>query len=150
MNIRRGMWRLWVVLSVLYVLFTGIVSYQEIRAEFARATPAGDWLDQFTVLPTKCEPESRGLKTVDYEQKGGLCWYPLEKFRALYPEYEDMGNRALANTLFAKVGQPLEPAHPWLLIGQRAAVALGVPLAVLSIGWSLLWAISGFRQDVAR
>jgi hypothetical protein len=87
------------------------------------------------------------VKGIDYEEKGELCWYPIEKFRALYPEYKDMGHRALADALYAKVGQPREPAHPWRLIGQRVAVALGMPLAVLALGWSLVWALSGFRQE---
>jgi hypothetical protein len=61
MNIRRGLFRLWLVLSVLFVLATAFVSYPEVRGEFAATTPEGNWFDQHAVLPTKCEVESRGL-----------------------------------------------------------------------------------------
>ena len=30
--------------------------------------------------------------------------------------------------------------RPWTLIAERVGIALGVPLVVLMLGWSLLWA----------
>jgi hypothetical protein len=33
---------------------------------------------------------------------------------------------------------------PWTTLGERAAFAFGIPLAVLALGSSLLWALSGF------
>jgi hypothetical protein len=34
--------------------------------------------------------------------------------------------------------------HPWVTVGRVAAVAFGVPLVVLILGASLVWAFSGF------
>lgn len=68
-----------------------------------------------------------------------------EKFRVLYPEYRDLGNRTLADALYAKIGRPREPPRPWRLLAERATVAVGVPLALLALGWSFLWAWDGFK-----
>jgi hypothetical protein len=37
---------------------------------------------------------------------------------------------------------------PWATLGTWAAIAIGIPLAVLALGSALLWALSGFA--VAR
>lgn len=77
MNIRRGLFRLWIVLSALFVLLMAFLSYAEVRGEFERSTPEGDWFDRFALLPTECTVESRGAKGGDYEEDGGLCWYRM-------------------------------------------------------------------------
>jgi hypothetical protein len=74
-----------------------------------------------------------------------LCWYKAEDFRRLYPEYKDLSDKALSEKLYQKAGQPLQHTHPWKGVITAAAVAFGVPLMVLGLGWSLLWALSGFR-----
>lgn len=43
--------------------------------------------------------------------------------------------------------EPAELApHPWKKVGGLVAFAIGIPLAVLVLGWSVLWALSGFRK----
>jgi hypothetical protein len=37
--------------------------------------------------------------------------------------------------------------NPWASVGRVAAIALGIPLAVLALGSSLLWALSGFAAE---
>ena len=34
--------------------------------------------------------------------------------------------------------------HPWVTLGTWAGIAFGIPLIVLVLGSSLLWALSGF------
>ena len=83
---------------------------------------------------------------VDYTTgKDGLCWYKMPDFRRLYPEYKDLSNQVLSEKLYAKVGQPLQHIHPWHKVFKTAAIAIGMPVAVLLLGWSLLWALAGFR-----
>ena len=149
-NIRQGIFRLWIVSSVLFVIGVGAISYGSISEEFrvantdwdAEAAKYGGW----SLLPADCT-KARGTAGIDYDasQKDGLCWYKTEDFRRLYPEYKDVSNSDLSEKLYAKAGRPLEHIHPWHKVMQTAGFAFGVPLAVLALGWSLLWAIAGFR-----
>jgi len=75
-----------------------------------------------------------------------LCWYKREDFRRLYPEYKDLSDKVVSEKLYEKAGQPLKHIHPWEGVMKAAVVGLAVPLAVLGLGWSLLWAFAGFRS----
>jgi hypothetical protein len=69
------------------------------------------------------------------------CWYAMSKFRPLYPEYKNLSDRELSN----KLGVPTRDLpNPWVTLGTWASIAFGIPLAVLALGSSLLWALSGF------
>jgi hypothetical protein len=52
--------------------------------------------------------------------------------------------------LYQKAGQPLKHVHPWESAGKVAGVAFGIPLVALLVGWSLLWAFSGFLWVEAK
>jgi hypothetical protein len=41
----------------------------------------------------------------------------------------------------------LKEPNPWASVGTAAAIAFGIPLAVLALGASLLWALSGFAAE---
>lgn len=166
-NIRKGLFRLWVVGSILFAVSVGVVSYGGIRDEFRFAH--ADWdaiYKQYGgggLLPVKCTPipvgatlldknnepnkEQRGIAGTDYDYhvSDGLCWYELPNSRRLYPEYHDLNDNKLAELLYEKAGQPLKHFHPWQKLGKVIALVFGVPLAVLVLGWGLLWAFSGFR-----
>jgi ABC-type enterobactin transport system permease subunit len=43
MNWRRGLFRLWIVGTALFVLAVAFVSYSEIKAQFNAATNAAAW-----------------------------------------------------------------------------------------------------------
>lgn len=153
MNIRAGLFRLWIVASVLFIVAVGVASYSDIRNEFRTANT--DWDATFEqyggygLLPALCDL-ARGSSGIDYTvEKDGLCWYKMQDFRRLYPEYRDLSNNVLAEKLYAKVGQPLQHFHPWHKVFKTAAIAVGVPVAVLFLGWSLLWALAGFRHAPA-
>ena len=89
MNWRRGLFRLWIVGSVLFVIAVAVISYSEIKAEFEAAK-----------LLTQAD---------------------LGDFAALVPA-----------------------PYPWTILGIWASIAVGIPLAVLALGASLVWAFSGF------
>lgn len=36
--------------------------------------------------------------------------------------------------------------RPWAKVAQTAGLAFGLPMAVLAFGYSLSWALSGFRS----
>ncbi len=152
MNIRQGMFRLWVVASILFVIAVGVLSYSGIRQEFKNAYT--DWdavlkeYGGYALYPTDCG-KARGTVGTDYSVSDYLCWYKIEDFRRLFPEYKDVSDRTLAEKLYAKAGRPIQKLHPWIKLLKTAIVAIAVPLAVLVLGWSLFWAFAGFRSSSA-
>jgi len=136
-NIRRGLFRLWVVASLLFLIWLGWLSYDEIRSEFKYASLG---------LPADCG-KARGSSGKDYEEDGGLCWYDQSKFRKLFPEYKDLSDEDLSDKLYAGTGLPHRPARPWAKLLGTLGFATGVPLAALALGWSLIWALSGFCRS---
>jgi hypothetical protein len=113
MNWRRGLFRLWIVGSVLFVLAVAFVSYSEIRRQFDDAA-------------TIAAHERAGLDP----SKDQLTLERASQLRVKgWTDYE--------------VGFGRPPA-PWATLGWWAGIALSIPLAVLVLGASLVWAFSGF------
>ena len=71
MNVRKGTFRLWVVLSVLFVIAIAVISYSDIHTEFRNAYT--DWDADFakyggySLLPVDCE-HAKGTLGIDYER----------------------------------------------------------------------------------
>ena len=93
MNWRRGLFRLWIVGTALFVLAVAFVSYTEIKEQFDAAAAIA----------------------------------------------AERPNRPLTD---AEVG--IGGPAPWTILAMCAGIALGIPLAVLALGASLVWAFSGF------
>jgi hypothetical protein len=108
MNWRRGLFRLWIVGSVLFVIAFAVISYSEIKAQFsaARLEAIRSQLDTSRPLPQWTDDELRAY--------------------------------------IAMPKQITPTAIPWATLGIWASIAVGIPLAVLIIGASLVWAFSGF------
>jgi hypothetical protein len=68
----------------------------------------------------------------------------MSKFRPLYPEYNDVSDNELRRKLYADHGVEVQNPNPWATVGVWASIAFGIPLAVLALGASLVWAFSGF------
>ncbi|MBN9530574.1 MAG: hypothetical protein J0H82_30485 [Alphaproteobacteria bacterium] len=147
MNARRGLFRFWILATVLFVAAVSFTSYSEIRNSFEieRLIAFLDANGDVTMVPTDCA-EARGQETHDFErQADGFCWYGLPKFRAVYPEYGNMPNQKLIDSLYRKRGLPVnERRSLWILLAEKVGIAIGIPLAVLVAGWALLWALAGF------
>lgn len=151
MNVRKGTFRLWVVLSVLFVIGVAAVSYSDMHTEFRNADT--DWNAEFakyggySLLPADCE-KARGTLGTDYTHNDdGLCWYEFSKFRLLYPEYKDVSDQELSKKVYAKAGKPLVEFHPWIKVAKTAGIAIIVPLAFLVLGYALFWALAGFKSQ---
>jgi hypothetical protein len=112
MNLRRGLFRLWIVGSALWVLAVAFVSYSDIAEEFEDAASV-------ILLPV---PDPEVIKRF---QEG-----------TLKPVSDPTLIKRLERT-----------PSPWTSLGQGAAIALGIPLAVLALGSSLLWALSGLAAE---
>ena len=148
MNWRRGLFRLWIVGTVLFVLAVAFVSYNEIKRQFDE-TAVQHWAEANSELyvPQLCG-DARGVAGVDYTERGQretTCWYAMSKFRSLYPEYKDVSEKELSRKLYADLDIPIRDLpNPWATLGMWSAIAFGIPLAVLVLGASLVWAFSGF------
>ena len=131
---------MWIVGSVLFVIAVAFISYGGIKAEFA--SDAAIWPDEILV-PVLCA-NARGVAEADYIKRGDYCWYAMSIVRRLYPEYKDLSDNVLMRKAYAVRGIAVPTPNPWATLGMWVAVALGIPLAVLIIGSSLVWAFSGF------
>jgi hypothetical protein len=160
MNFRRGLFRLWLVASVVFVLAVGTLSFEEIKSQFDAVARLKD-LDRYeTMLPVLCG-QVRGEAGKDYTTKENqvpgpwdtyakpnpfdACWYTMTAFRPLYTEYKDLSDHELARRLYTAAGTPLtDVPNPWVTLSFWAGIALGIPLAVLALGTALVWALAGF------
>jgi hypothetical protein len=106
MNWRRGLFRLWIVGSALFVIAVAFVSYSEIKEEFEDAASASASVTD--------RPVTR-QDSVD----------PWAEFSPRRPVTDPALIKRLNRT-----------PNPW--------ATLGIPLVVLVLGASLVWAFSGF------
>src|SRR5262249_35924951 len=125
MNWRRGLFRLWIVGSVLFVIAVAFVSYRDIKAEFDRPKPNKIFEVQ--------APEGRtfGLKAPDMQTAAAIANKLPKGFvpdKPLLTDYD----------VFAP-----DP-KPWASVAWVAGIAFGIPLVVLILGSSLVSAFSGF------
>ena len=73
MSIQRGLFRLWVILAVVFTIATAAVSSRAIRNEFFWSDPPKELAWRLEV-PINCE-QARGTAGTDYSTFEGLCWY---------------------------------------------------------------------------
>ena len=104
MNWRRGLFRLWIVGTVLFVIAVASINYPSIKAEF---------------------------DTVAHPPKLVTDPKLIEQLEAAPPDPINFGYL-------------IPTPNPWASVGTAVAIALGIPLAVLALGASLVWAFSGF------
>jgi hypothetical protein len=159
MNLRRGFFRLWLVLSILYVVVVGAMFFSDVNGEFAKARNPFYAADMLS-LPVLCK-NARGKDGVDYQLDGPwndyrqgkekLCWYDEPKFRSLWPEYKDLTTSYLINVLYTRADMEApKPVAPWALLLWVIGVALIPPSVILAIGSALGWAFVGFKQAAPR
>ena len=122
MNLRRGLFRLWIVGSALFVLAVALVSYSEIKTQFENAASTA------TLKPVIEKPVTEKPVT-DPQVTKRLP--PGTMTPVTDPE------------LIKRLEGESTP-DPWATLGERAAFAFGIPLAILILGSSLVWALSGF------
>jgi hypothetical protein len=165
-NIRRGMFRFWVLFTIAWLIGCGMWAYGKMTSTRIPATNNAALPPGFELDPTSTR---------------------LQLFRQQYPQYKDMSDAELANALhskfysdmsraefdrkigaplglfdnipMAKPGQPVtdpallrllnasEPPSRLALITPILGTALGVPALIFIVGYALGWAFSGFRNS---
>jgi hypothetical protein len=122
MNWRRGLFRLWIVGSALFVIAVAFVSYGDIKKEFDRAAVLSH-LTPITDPKLIAELEATPPEPVTDPK--------------LIPKLEAL-DKVLSDRRAGRA------PNPWAAVGIGAAMAFGIPLVVLVLGSSLVWAFSGF------
>ncbi|MBN9033816.1 MAG: hypothetical protein BGO05_09875 [Rhizobiales bacterium 63-7] len=162
MNIKRGLFRSWVVVSLLWLAVTSPLVVG--MASGDKWVKGSEWWEKepLNLLPVRCE-EAKGQAGSDYQiaaafepwnkfrEPGQACFYTLEHFRAFWPEYENMDKAAVSKALYSKIG--------WSMVfdGDRfentktaAMIAIVPPVAIYLIGLLVMWAVAGFRKSPMR
>jgi hypothetical protein len=176
MNLRRGLFRLWIVGALLFVIVVAFIGYTDIKANF-EAT-ANEKAAQSTLARFRHRSEYNDLSNAQLADRLYTKFYsdmpreqfdrwitapqPQRKFVKFRGQLHDfpadvttkeiaaalettINDRELMSQLSlsdAEVG--IFPPNPWSVLGGWAAIAFGIPLAVLILGASLVWAFSGF------
>ena len=80
----------------------------------------------------------RGRLAFDFHEQNGNCGYDISKFRAEHSEYRDLNEDQLLNRLCEEAGINIKTSfRPWTKVIEAVGIALGVPVAVLILGWAL-------------
>jgi len=160
LNWRRGLFRLWIVGVTLFVIAAASISSSGINKQFDVVLQE-HILGGELLVPQLCF-DARGVAGVDYSTQerrnpGPLdvskkpnpfdnCWYAMSKFRPLYPEFKDLSDNELTRKLYADHGVPTRDLpNLWEMLGTVSGIAVRIPLVVLILGTSLVWAFLGFR-----
>ena len=86
-NVRRGLFRLWIIFACLFAIAVGVASSGGIREEFRKASVTKEMWSRFgtlvptdSLVPTDCSL-ARGNPWSDYSKESdGHCWYEMTKF----------------------------------------------------------------------
>jgi hypothetical protein len=152
---------LWIVGTVLFVLAVAFVSYSEIKAEFdvvARASKP-EVTSSFIAEFRQQYPEYNSLTDAQLLEAVYEKFYsdvPREQFEKQVSEKISASNKAAkfqgqlhefpADFTDEQIATALKSTikNPWVSVGEAVSIAFGIPLAVLVLGASLVWAFSGF------
>lgn len=153
MNFRRGFFRVWVAISLLWLCGIGAVSGPAVHKEFQASRLNADIKTFKLLLPVRCA-ETRGEANKDYTtiqysepgpwEKYATCWYQVEDFRRLYPEYADLGVEALSDKLYDGAGISRKRTDPWGMLRQTLLVVALPIVALFALGYVLIWVGAGF------
>jgi hypothetical protein len=146
-NWRLGLFRLWIVGSALFVLVVAFISYSDIKSEFDAVARKPDLA---TNAKLANEVYQRFYSDMPREQFDKKISDPkvIARLEAIITKIDT--SRPLSqwtdDELLAYMSLPdTRPApNPWANLGWVTAIALGIPLVVLVLGSSLVWAFSGF------
>jgi len=152
MNWRRGLFRLWIVGTALFVLAIAFISYLDIKAEFDAAVADkraaasmlatnADWVHQrfYSDMPRKqfdkkiTDPNPITEPNVIAQLQAIVANIDTSR------PFDDWTFDELAAYSLNRFIEPT-PNLPWASVGKVASIAFGVPLAVLVLGASLVWA----------
>ncbi len=173
MNVRRGMFRLWVVLSVAWLLDRGFIGYQNVAAEQAQIAAIDECSKLYPPLPDGYVLNRDNCSAPPCTQQSGP-WLndPIVGGSSLLQQFDAAGawdkwvdGEAKAHPQCApNVGRTslidfmgmhasdraaaLQASANWIRTSNLDAIAygFGVPAGLLAIGLILGWVARGFRK----
>ena len=162
MDVRRVLYRIWIVVSLSWVTAVIALGWGEIKKDrWITGTP---WSESsaLAALPVRCE-DARGAIDVDYKVKpasepwnryrtpSSACWYDEARLRALWPEHADLKHFDLSRQLYKSLGwSPTFEGDDYERTKTVALLALLPPAFLLLAGSLVVWAFAGFRSPVKR
>jgi len=168
MNIKRGMYRVWIVLSLIFVVIVIAASWQNLHTQYNNAFHPF-WKNDILLVPINCD-EARG-DNKDYRKEDkpwqlnwertpkvgslvNLCWYEMSRFRQLYTEYNMLSDEELSQKLYKAVSIHTKNSgyiakEFWQSLMQTIAFAIGSPFLVLFSGYALSWVLRGFKVSTS-
>lgn len=161
MNIRRGLLRLWVAGSFLWMLGVAALGYDRIAQDTYFAPPLELPFHFVPFVPVLCG-DARGAAGKDYSTKEAqnpgpwdiyakpnpfdTCWYAMPVYRKLWPEHKDLSDDAIVQKSYKVTGRELNVIDPLAGTKQVAVFAFGPPAALLFLGLLAAWVVSGFAR----
>jgi hypothetical protein len=161
MRVRRGFFRLWIVGTALFVFAIAFISYNDIKAQFDAVPSKPEVTSSFIAEFRQQYPEYNNLtdaQLLDTVYKKFYSGMPREEFEKQVSEQISASNKIVkfqgqvhefpADFTDEEIATALKRTikNPWASVGEAAAIAFGIPLAVLILGASLIWAFSGFAE----
>ena len=143
MQIKRGLFRLWIVLASIWFAGGMILAYSEFQSGKRLQKVFFDSVARGA--PMNCKI-ARGTLHLDYKVDDGLCWYQIQTLRKLYPEYATRSDGDLIAFLknAGNVRDPILP-DPWRSFWEIVMSAVLVPAGFLAFGAAMFWAFAGFK-----
>jgi hypothetical protein len=115
-----GLLRLWVVISFLWFAVAGAYIFAAYRdASLPDLTNKGLTFDDLVPAYEHCWKNSDGSKKVDR-------------------------NDFISDEALAQIAECERTADRWLILRNGVLIALAIPIIVLGLGWSFVWAFRGF------
>jgi hypothetical protein len=166
---RRGFFRLWILVSILYAILVALSQFDTIQAEFRKAAAVNNARERIAAMafnvPIPCEL-ARGTIGIDFttspadtpnrfekykvQEPNSFCYYSLPKIRLLYPEYNDMADGVLQEkltTLRRENSNSGLDINPWAHVASLLAWIVSVPVILLLLGLGIGWVWNGFRRQ---
>lgn len=153
MNLKRGLFRVWLVLTGLFILAVALFSYDRLKQDFEAHALLAMLKDDNILVPVDCgramgvEGRDYSVFTLDWEPSRSACFYKLVDYRRLFPADRAVSDKDLSERLNRDIGTPRPSGRkidPWGDLLGLIAFAIGYPLAILAAGSSLYWAFAGF------
>jgi hypothetical protein len=148
MRVPRGFFRLWIIGTALFVFAVAAISYSGIKAQFDGVAIKPE-VTSFIAEFRQQYPEYNNLtdaQLLEYsdmpreEFEKQVAANKIVKFQGQLHEFPaDFTDEQIATALKSTI------KNPWVSVAEAAAIAFGIPLAVLILRASVLWAFSGFE-----
>ncbi len=164
MNARHWLFRLWLLITFLWIVVLGVISWPMAIKDYGWADSSQLGQYRSAELPVRCE-EARGTVHLDYwvreaaepwnrddyETPSHACWYNEQRFRALWPEYKNMPLADLSAELYRSLEWSQQfNGDPYLHTKLAALVAFVPSLALFAVGRLFAWAFVGAIRLVKR